>query len=165
MIGAAQATRLVRRNYGRGHGYRLNGEKVPGVTTVLGALDKPALRRWYADEAAKRAVDEWDRLSGLPVSERLAYIASGPRDKVRAAALRGGEIHALGERVVHGEEVDAGEHQPAVEAYARWLDAWKVEPIASETPLASTVHGYAGTADLWARVVPSGAPALATARY
>lgn len=147
------APRLARRNYGRGHGYKLDGEKLIGVTTALDVLDKPALRNWYAEQAAKRAVDEWDRIAEMPVSERLEYIRYGARDKVRAAALRGTEIHTLGEQLARGEEVDVpAEHLGPVEAYARWLDKWDVTPIATETPIAHTVHRYGGTADLWARV-------------
>ncbi len=146
-------TRLERRNYGRNHGYRIDGAKVPGVTTVLGTLDKPALRNWYARTAAERAVNEWDRLAELPIAERLSYIERGPRDVSRAAALRGNEIHALGEKLVHGVEVAVPpEHYGPVEAYARWLDEWQIQTIATETPLAHTGYGYAGTADLWAKV-------------
>jgi hypothetical protein len=39
-----------------------------------------------------------------------------------------------------------------VEAYARFLDRWDVEVIATETPVAHTGWGYAGTADAWANV-------------
>lgn len=153
MSAAATAQRLVRRNYGRGHGYKLDGRKAVGVTTVLDVMDKPALRNWYAKTAAERAVNEWDTIATMPVAERLTYIQYGPRDKVQKAALRGNQIHDLGEKLAHGEEVDVPpEHVGPVEAYARWLDEWEVEPIAAETPLAHTEHGYAGTADLWARV-------------
>lgn len=146
-------TRLVRRNYGRNHGYKLDDKKVPGVTSVIGVLDKPALREWYARTAAERAVNEWDRLAGLPVSERLTYIQRGPREKAGAAALRGNEIHALGQALAEGRDVEVPpEHVGPVEAYARWLDAWDVETIAAETPLANTEYGYGGTADLWAKV-------------
>lgn len=146
-------TRLKRRNYGRGHGYTIDGTKVIGVTTAIDVLDKPALRNWYAEQAAKRAVDEWDRIAEMPVSERLEYIRWGPRDTVRKAALRGTEIHDLGQKLAEGGEVDVpDEHRGPVEAYARWLDEWDVTPIAAETPLCHTEHGYGGTADLWGRV-------------
>lgn len=149
----APATRLKRRNYGRGHGYQLDGEKVVGVTTAIDTLSKPALLRWYGDQAAKRAVDEWDELAQLPVSERLERIRFGARDTVQAAALRGTEIHALGQQLADGGQVDVpDEHRGPVEAYARWLDKWEVETFASETPLASTAHRFGGTADLWGRV-------------
>lgn len=150
---ATAAPRLVRRNYGRGHGYQLDGEKIVGVTTAIDVLDKPALRNWYAEQAAKRAVDEWDTLATLPISERLERIRWGARDKVTAAALRGTEIHDLGDKLAKGEDVDVPpEHVGPVEAYARWLDKWDVEVIASETPLCNTEHRYGGTADLWGKV-------------
>lgn len=146
-------TRLVRRNYGRGHGYQLDGEKIVGVTTVLGVLDKPALRNWYAEQAAKRAVDEWDRLGQLPVSDRLDYIKRGARDTVTAAALRGTQIHDLGEKIAHGEAIDVPpEHRGPVEAYARFLDEWDVTTVATETPLCSLTHKYGGTADNWSKI-------------
>jgi hypothetical protein len=146
-------TRLVRRNYGRGHGYKLDGEKIVGVTTALGVLDKPALRDWIARTVAARAVDEWDELALMPVTERLERIRWGARDVVQAAALRGTQIHDLGQKLAEGGEVDVpDEHRGPVEAYARWLDRWDVTPWAAETPLASTQHKYGGTADLWAQV-------------
>ena len=64
-------TRLIRRNYGRGHGYRLDGQKVAGVTTAIDVLSKPALVDWAARTAAERAVNDWDALSALPITERL----------------------------------------------------------------------------------------------
>lgn len=152
-MSAAPAGRLQRRNYGRGHGYKLDGEKLVGVTTAIGVLDKPALRNWYAEQAAKRAIDEWDKLAELPISERLERIRYGARDTVQAAALRGTEIHSLGQALADGGEVDVpDEHRGPVEAYARWLDKWQVETLATETPLCHTKHLYGGTADLWGKV-------------
>lgn len=153
MTATGTTPRLVRRNYGRGHGYKLDGEKVIGVTTALDVLAKPALVNWAAEEAAKRAVDEWDELAALPVSARLERIRYGARDKSRAAALRGTQIHELGQKLAEGAEVDVPpEHVGPVQAYARWLDKWDVTTLAAETPLASIQHKYAGTADLWGTV-------------
>lgn len=150
---ATAATRLQRRNYGRGHGYKLDGQKLIGVTSALDVIDKPALRDWYARTAAERAVNEWDTLAELPITQRLERIRYGARDKTTAAALRGTEIHSLAEKLARGEDVDVpADHLGPVQAYARWLDAWDVETIATETPLCHTEHGYAGTADLWGRV-------------
>ena len=146
-------TRLTRRNHGKGHSYLLDGTKVAGVTTVIGSLDKPALRQWYASQAAERAVNHWDELAERSLTERLEFIKYGPRDIVKAAGIRGTQIHALGEKLAHGEPVDVpDEHVGPVEAYARFLDEWQIETIAAETPLASTEHHYAGTADLWCRI-------------
>lgn len=150
---ATPATRLKRRNYGRGHGYKLDDEKITGVTRVIDVLDKPALRNWYATQSADRAVNEWDRLAALPPMERHKYIKDGPKDTVRAAATRGTDIHGHGQKLAEGHDVDVpDELRGPVEAYARWLDDWDVSPIAVETPCVHTGHRYAGTADLWGTV-------------
>lgn len=144
-------SRLVRRNHGRGHSYRLDGEKVVGVTTVCGNLPKNALVEWAGKVTAAYAVDHWDDLAAQPPSMRLDTLTRARYAASSSAALRGTEIHALGEAVSNGQEVDAGEHVAEVEAYARFLDRWAVEVIATETPLAHTRYRYAGTADAWAR--------------
>lgn len=147
------SARLARRNYGRGHGYTIDGKKVIGVTTVLNALSKPALTSWAARMAADEAVNNWERLAELPPMERHHRIAQAHRNYTKKAALRGTDIHVLGDKVAHGIEVDVPEeHRTEVEAYARFLDRWDVTTIATETPVASLSRAYAGTADLWCTV-------------
>lgn len=147
------APRLVRRNYGRNHGYKIDGVKAPGVTTALGIMDKPALVNWAANEAATYAADHWDELAQLGPVERFQTISKAHRNRVRSASLRGTEIHSLAEKVSHGEAVTVpDEHRGPVEACARWLDEWEIEPIATETPLGHSQHRYGGTADMWATI-------------
>lgn len=142
--------RLNRRNHGRGHSYTLDGAKVLGVTTVTGSLPKHALVDWAGRVTAEYAVDHWEELTQAPPSARLNTLTRARYAASSAAALRGTQIHALGDAVSRGTEVDAGEHQAEVEAYARFLDRWDVHVIATETPLAHTALQYAGTADAWA---------------
>jgi hypothetical protein len=142
--------RLVRRNHGKGHSYRLDGERVVGVTTVCGNLPKRALVDWAGRVTAEYAVDHWDDLAAEPPSSRLNTLTRARYAASSSAALRGTQIHTLGEAVSHGREVDAGDHQSEVEAYARFLDRWGVTMIATETPVAHTAYRYAGTADGWA---------------
>lgn len=141
--------RLVRRNHGRGHSYFLDECRVVGVTTACGNLPKNALVDWAGRVTAEYAVDNWEHLAEMPPSMRLNALTRARYTATSRAALRGTQIHALGERVSNGEEVDAGEHTAEVEAYARFLDRWAVEVIATETPLAHTAYQYAGTADAW----------------
>jgi hypothetical protein len=131
------------------------------VTTVTGNLPKHALVDWAGRVTAEYAVDHWHELAEQPPSARLNTLTRARYAASSGAALRGSQIHALGERVGHGEQVDAGEHQSEVEAYARFLDRWAVDVIATETPVASTRWRYAGTADAW---VTFGTGALAGAR-
>lgn len=149
----ASAPRLVRRNHGRSHSYLLDGRKVPGVTTILNALPKE-LKQWAADCAASYAVDHWDELADTPIARRLDAIRYAHRDVVNAAALRGNQIHDLGEKLSRGAAVEVPEqHRGPVEAYARFLDKWQIEPFATEAPVGSDLYGgFGGTLDLGATI-------------
>lgn len=145
--------RLQRRNYGRGHGYKLDGEKILGVTTVLGAKAKDALIDWAARTTAEHAVDHWDELGGMPPSQRLTHLVKARWEVSSEAAARGTQIHALGEKLASGAEVDVLDPlRGPVEAYARFLDRWQIDPFATEWPCANTEHLYAGTGDLVASI-------------
>lgn len=145
---APTGPRLQRRNYGSGHGYLLDGKKIDGVTTVIGdGLPKPALINWAAVTTAEAAVDQWEELSQLGPATRLKRLKRARFEVVKEASMRGTEIHTLGDKLSRGEEVDAGKHLGEVEAYARFLDEWDVEILATEAPCASTRYMYAGTLD------------------
>lgn len=145
--------RLKSRRYGaHGHGYLIDGEKVPGVTTILNALPKQ-LKQWAADCAANLAIEKWDELSEQPITKRLDAIRYAHRDVVGEAALRGQDIHGFGQQIVHGtaEQVPEEYRGPA-QAYARFLDKWEIEPVASEAAIANLTHRYAGRGDLWCTI-------------
>lgn len=140
--------RFQRINSGNGHSYRLDGHKIPGATTVIGTLDKPALVGWAAKESASYAVENWDRLSGLGQIERFDAIKDARFDTNKKAVVRGNRIHALGERLAKGEQVDVpDEITGPVEAYARFLDLWDFETLSTESPVCRTDYRYAGTLD------------------
>lgn len=140
-------SRLARRNYGRGHGYTIDGEKVPGVTTILNTLPKDALINWAARVTAEAAVDRWAELDKLSPTQKLKELTDARWNVTKEAALRGTEIHALSDRIAQGEAVDPGEHRGPVEAYARFLDRWDVEILGTEAPCGSTRFKFAGTLD------------------
>lgn len=143
------SARFVRRNHGTGHSYRLDGQKVPGVTTVIGALDKPALKQWAANCAATEAVEHWDELAGLGLLERLERIRYAYKNTVKAAAVRGTRIHAFGEKIAHGVDVQVpDEYVGPSTAYARFLDRWQITALHTEIPVCHTGHRYGGTGDL-----------------
>lgn len=138
----------------KGRAVTLDGVKIQRVTDVLNAMDKPALKQWAANAAADLAVDRWDELAELPPSKRLDEIRYAHRRVVKAAQVAGTDVHGYGERLVKGEPVDPpDELRGMVESYARFLDEWRIEPIAVETPVAWTGPApYAGRSDLWARI-------------
>lgn len=149
----ATGPRLKSRRYGaHGHGYLLDGEKIPGVTGILNALPK-SLAQWAADAGANLAVEKWDELSQLPMTKRLDAIRYAHRDVVGEAALRGNEIHGYGEKLANGADVEVpDEYRGPAQAYARFLDRWEIEPVATEAVVANLTHRFAGRGDMWATI-------------
>lgn len=168
--------RLVRKDWNIGgklsHSYLLDCDckrytstdphKVPGVTTILSALPGPP-PSWGADMAAKAVANEWDAIVEMPPLERYEYLKSTPDRYMQSQMDRGTAIHKLGEKLVFGEVPEVPEElREPVQAYARFLDLWEIEPVAVETPVALTPEraaslgigamSLAGTADLWARI-------------
>ena len=141
--------RFKRVNAGAGHSYRLDGYDVPGVTTIIGTLDKPALVNWAAEQSASFAVENWARLSEVPMVERLKQIQNARYNTNRAAIVKGNRLHAMAERLQRTG--DSGEVPPeilpGVEALARFLDDWEIDTIHAEAPVANTAYRYAGTLD------------------
>jgi hypothetical protein len=147
-------TETKRRNHGRGHSYILDGNKVPGVTTLIsGGFPKSGLINWAAGTVAAKAVDEWDDLALLPVSERLRTLEKAHNAVRDSAALRGTRVHTLAHKLVHGEQVEVPEELAGhVNACVKFLDEWEAEEIFAERPVFSREHQYGGSPDLVARL-------------
>jgi hypothetical protein len=155
--------RLERRNYGRGHGYKIDGQKVLGVTTALQVIAKPALIDWAARTTAEAAVDRWDELTELSPTQRLKELNEARWHVNREAIARGNDIHAIGEKMRDGAPVDVPDHLigPA-DAYARFLDTWGLEFLGAEAPCCNPDIGYAGTLDgvAWTPKLNDGQPIM-----
>lgn len=132
----------------------LDGHAVDRVTDILNAIAKPALVQWAADCAADYTIEHFDELREGSRGEAWQSIRMAHRDTMRRARVAGTDVHHYGERLARGETVTPpDELRGFVESYARFLDAWEIEPIAVETPLACTDRfPYAGRADLWATI-------------
>lgn len=141
--------RLARRNYGQGHGYTWNGQKIPGVTTVKGILDKPGLVTWAARCSAATVVDEWDHLVELAPTERGKYVEDARNRATKAAAQRGTRVHKIAERVLLGEDVDdvPDDIRGMAENVAKLMDDWDMKPLLTESPVGHSEWLYAGTLD------------------
>lgn len=166
---------LERRQHGRNHSYRLNGQKLPGVTTIIGdGLPKPALIGWAAKTIAEYVADRLDqngehitadqlvddlaeiarakskpwpaKLSRTKVAEVLKGVHWEDRDQ---AANRGTEVHRIAELLTHGEEVEVPEPISGhVDAYIAFLDDWQPTDALTEVVIGSAKHGYCGTLDM-----------------
>lgn len=134
------------------HRYWLDGKPVPGVTTIIGkAIPKPALPYWSARSVAEYVIDNPEGVEQLRTLGRgpaVAALKEIPWQKRDEAAIRGTDVHSIAERLIHGEQVDVPDHLLAhVEGYARWLDAFDVEPIITEQACGHRTYWYAGTLD------------------
>jgi hypothetical protein len=134
------------------HQYRLDGKPVQGVTTLLsGGIPKPALVYWSAKQVAEYVADNPEHVEQLRAMGRnpmVAALKSVPWESRDTAAVRGTDVHALAEELVHGREVQVPEHLAEyVEGYVRFLDEWKSIPLLTEHSCASREWGYAGRFD------------------
>lgn len=150
--------KIQRRDNGRNHWYvdlDNAGARVPGVTGITGdGLPKPALLNWAGDATAEYAVDNWDELAKLPLSERLKKIKGGRYEKRDAAANKGTAIHKLAERLIAGEKVTVPDELVGyVNACVDFLNDFDVRAVHVEAVVYSETHGYVGTADLIADVL------------
>lgn len=119
--------------------YNAAGKLLPGVTTVLGVLNKPALVPWANGLG----------LQGINV-----------REYVDVLALIGTIAHDM--VCCHNRQVefDPGDHpkdlidkaENCFLKYLAWEKQHKVEPILCEAQLVSETYGYGGSVDMWCRV-------------
>jgi hypothetical protein len=166
---------LRRRNYGNGHGYKIDGEKVPGVTTVLdAAIPKPFLQHWASRTVAEYAALHLEELWAMRAMGQRAIIEalkSRPNEVMVSAGARGTVIHGIAERMARGEVVDfRGRYQegenlyrfqkrvgnvnqypedlvPWAQSVLDYMNEWQPDSLHRELPVGSRSHRYGGTID------------------
>ena len=148
--------RFVRKNAGTSHSYALDGARIPGVTTVIGILDKPALVNWAARETAIYADENWDKLAAMRSGDRIQLL-EGPLQH-QPQGRREGQPDPRPRRAARPRR---GGRRPAeIRSQGRGLrpvlDAWDLTTVATETPVCHTEWAYGGTFDLIARSPGSG---------
>lgn len=143
----------------RAHRYEWDGKFVPGVTTILRRLNKPALIQWAASATCDhiRAHGDYDPDSGgWFVSEELLDAARVAHAAVRdTAADIGTEVHKYAAAVLAGQPVDISEDdrvRSGIAAFEDWLKEHKIEPLAVERRVLSKKFFYAGTTDFFGRI-------------
>lgn len=138
------------------HRYYWNGEgPLPGVTTVLGILDKPALTTWKAKEAA-RALIRADAvaLAGMSEEEIIKWALSESRKGRDTAANVGSGVHHLADMALRASESDpnawqvSDETQPYLDAFRHFSDRYERSSFVSSEKMVWSLNGYAGTYDL-----------------
>lgn len=143
------------------HRYEWDGKLVPGVTSILRRLNKPALISWAANMAAEHIREHGDYdgdSQGWFVSEacleaaRIAHATK--RDN---AADVGKAVHKYAEGVLLGgpaiaEVPDDPAIRAGVTAFEAWLAEHTLEPMGLERRVLSKKFYYAGTTDFYGRI-------------
>lgn len=129
------------------------------VTTIIGALDKPALVPWAAKATAEAAVDKeraWrSRLEHEGRDAAIDYLKGARfhrKPGARSATELGTAVHAACEhKAIFGswrqEDLADMELRPFMVQFDRFLDEYQPVYIAAEVTVFSPTWGYAGTCD------------------
>jgi hypothetical protein len=142
----------------RRHFYSVDTVPVPGVTTILSVINKPALVPW----AAKLAAETYTALirqGGDLTEKRLLEIEkaamTAPSAKKKQAADVGTVVHAWACARARGESPPLPEDERSregIHAFLRWIESHKVEFLKTELRVFSRRHWYAGTVDFLATI-------------
>ncbi|MBL7052076.1 MAG: hypothetical protein ISS01_03210 [Nanoarchaeota archaeon] len=145
------------------HKYEANGESVYGTTSIIGVLDKPALKFWAVNMAME--VLEKELIPGVSLDEVQikSLIDEARRAHMRRlskAADIGTMIHGWLESYVKAVlEKKALPKKPinkemnnAINSFLQWIKDSKVKFLKSEQKIYSRKYHYAGTFDLEAIV-------------
>ena len=166
---AEPRTLTYREDYfgGRSHGYKLDGVKVPGVTTLISdGLPKPALISWGAKKVAAYVAEHPELLSQMSGPEVESFLAGVPDRDRQEALRRGSYLHELAEKVGRGEVAEVPEeYLGTVESLLAFMREWDVEPIAVEATVVNRDWKYMGTFDLLAWLKAGGRRRLALIDY
>ena len=142
------------------HSYFMDGERMTGVTTILGTIAKPALIGWAARMACEFISEHSPRVDDhvIPhwqVSDMvLAEAKNAHTKKKEAGAMAGTDTHTLAEEyikdmIAHGGTAEFGtkpDWKP-IEPFMQWAIKENIRFIASEQRLYSKQMFVAGTAD------------------
>lgn len=136
------------------HAYKIDGVFVPGVTSILDILSKPALIPWAAKMTADHIESKWVAGKAYQVDELRGIVKEGKsawRKKKDAAADKGTSAHNLIEaHIKTGKMPEVPEDEQiksCIAAFMEWEKANKVEWLASEVRVGSSEHMFAGTLD------------------
>lgn len=143
------------------HSYFMDGEKMTGITTILGTIAKPALIGWASKMCAEyikeHATEEPSGYLRFPKT-LLEEAKNAHTKKKEAGATAGTDTHALAEEWIKGcienNEGRASEMNSEVTAYYQpikpfidWAQKEGIRFVSSEEKLYSKQMFIAGTAD------------------
>lgn len=149
------AITIQRGDFGRKkHAYywKEKGLFVPGATSILGILDKPALIQWASNKTAEHVLANLKGGEDRATIERVCGEATGKHTRLKEeAGAIGSDLHELAHSLFTGRPVEVPEDVPtqkALIALQEWIAQNDVKPIDVEQIVFSRAAYYAGTFDL-----------------
>jgi len=132
----------------------VTGQQVPGVTTIIDVLSKPALPRWAAKETAAFAVANRKSWQDLDDAAAIDLLKGSPWRISGSAMSKGTEIHSIAEKLLMNIQVDfiPPDVQNSVRGVAQIIEWLKPEVLHMEASIWNMTKGYAGTTDLIAKI-------------
>lgn len=145
------------------HAYKWQGMFVPGVTTILRVLDKPALVQWASNMAVEFIREGYlaSVRSDDGVLSESAFLALCEQAKTahrrisREAADIGSAVHKFAEATLSGERPSIPSDPQTAKgaaAFLNWSNAHTIKPIHVERMVFSKNHFYAGTCDFFGHI-------------
>jgi len=133
------------------------GDKVPGVTSVLGMLPKPFLKAWASKVVAETAVAMAPSLVQMSASDpagAIDYLKRAPGRSTQGAADIGTAAHSVFEAMSLGESVGQLSEAllPFQKHFQDFLDTVQPTYLRTEETVWSETHGYAGSFDAFAEI-------------
>ena len=132
----------------------VTNQTVPGVTTVIDVLSKPALPRWSAKETAIFAVQNRKSWQDLDEAAAIDLLKGAAWRQSSGAMKKGTEIHSIAEKLLMNENVNfvPSEIQNSIKGVAQIIEWLKPEVMFMEATVWNMTKGYAGTCDLIAKI-------------
>lgn len=131
------------------HYYKLDGERLLGVTTALNIINKPGLMYWTVNLACDYLGDLVNK--NVPITLEHIETARGlhTKEKEKAATI-GTEVHEWVEQFIKGGDIRMP-HDPkvlnGVTAFLQWVNEHNVQFLSSERIIYSQRHDYVGQMD------------------
>lgn len=135
----------------------VKGERGPSVTTVLGCIAKPALVQWSANCAADFIKENLEELRNPDTShERIDQLIKKSKTAHRSEGKKAMDVGSLAHEAIE-THMRGGDAEPiikdvpqartAFEAFIKWKDSVKLEPIGLECSVFHPNLLFGGTFD------------------
>lgn len=133
------------------YGYRVNGEYLRRVTTLLRGIPKDWLGNWAAKTVAEFAVDHRDAWVDLPRTDAVKLLKGSPWSRRDDAGDRGTAIHNALEAFARKSPLPEmnDDERACAEAAMSFLRERGSRILGAEITVYNLTLGYAGTFDLW----------------